>query len=77
MLNDDQQATTLIYTTGFVQLLCENGFSQEQTGIAAIAAMRLLFGVVWMIEPESLDSESARSFARGLLKAVIAHQYQK
>jgi hypothetical protein len=36
-----------------------------------------LFGVVWMIEPESLDSESARSFARGLLKAVIAHQYQK
>jgi hypothetical protein len=77
LLNDDQQATTLIFTTGFVQLLSESGFSQEQTGIAAIAAMRLLFGVVWMIEPESLDSEDARSFAQGLLKAVIAHQYQK
>lgn len=76
-ITDEQQEATFLFTATLVECLHDQGFTYQQTRTAVLAALKTLFGYVWMIEADSDLGEELRRCSRGAFQAAVARFYRE
>jgi hypothetical protein len=75
-ITDEQQEAAFLFTTTLVECLHDQGFTYQQMRTAVLAALKALFGSVWLVEADSDLGEELRQSSRGAFQAAVARFYR-
>jgi len=76
-ITDEQQEAMFLFTATLVESLHGQGFTYQQTRTAVFAALKGLFGLVWMVEADSAPGEELLECSRGAFQAAVARFYRE